>query len=815
MNLQLCEAVMPKCVNYCPRCKEMMRRIEALFNGPSTTRRSDLCELFSCPPCTDIVRKFREFARDTSIREHDSALIHLQRLTAPQDDLEFKIRSIFNKAGLFKTAGGLKDRDGKIIYKDVCFKDEDGSLQDKEGIYKCRRVSFKDVDGSSKDEEGVDKDEGKGKMKFNDENVKDKEEISKDTGKRFKDINESVKDKDGISNNTGNSCKDKDDSVKDREEIRIDRGKVPSGADRLTENLEGKTHGREAKTSKTSNIKDTMGNEKGRHGTQGRQTETETSKTSNLKGTTGKLKEKHDTQGKETEKSKTNNLKETTEKAKGRQDAPAREVETLKTNNLKATTEKAKGRHEAPAREVETLKTNNLKEIPGKAKGRYDTQGREVETSKTNNLKETTGKAKGRHDAPAREASKTNDLKGNAKAKEKQDTQRRNAETSKTNNSKEQTGKAKGTEAGSSKTKENDEINKDVKLRKSIDEGSKATKTKDTNKTAGSNITKEESKLGKRGGIQNNASDSRIMANELAASKSKKGLSSKAKSMVQLGDQKNRSLEISSGLMRMKIEEHMREIQHEKEETGKTRQAQKPTKVERQARTSAEKARQLSFNETLQLFAPRDEESVDRAGDVLECPQYEEGQEVIRGNRVYKISKREAVKQEKVESAIELQPVKSWRPPSRSRPVSVDKTMVQSSASIGDGVLRYSLSEPKYINRGWTLLPKEMIMRKVRVYLMHPARQNYDWLEMNKHRKLLVYSSGEPLATFEENKTRLYYKSGEVALELYRAEDTNGDRVVVYSTGKPAAGLAQPRTVLAVFDYSGNGAVYDHAGQIR
>ncbi|XP_063634368.1 uncharacterized protein LOC134805015 [Cydia splendana] len=45
--------------------------------------------------------------------------------------------------------------------------------------------------------------------------------------------------------------------------------------------------------------------------------------------------------------------------------------------------------------------------------------------------------------------------------------------------------------------------------------------------------------------------------------------------------------------------------------------------------------------------------------------------------------------------------------------------------------------------------------------------------------------------------------------------ETNGDRVVVYSSGQPVAGRAQPRTVLAVFDDRGKGTVYDHAGQIR
>lgn len=41
-------------------------------------------------------------------------------------------------------------------------------------------------------------------------------------------------------------------------------------------------------------------------------------------------------------------------------------------------------------------------------------------------------------------------------------------------------------------------------------------------------------------------------------------------------------------------------------------------------------------------------------------------------------------------------------------------------------------------------------------------------------------------------------------------------RFVVYSSGElDERGRTRPRTILATFDYLGNGIVFDHAGKIR
>ncbi|XP_048005562.1 uncharacterized protein LOC125241238 [Leguminivora glycinivorella] len=590
----------------------MARRIEALsVNRPSTARRSGLCELFSCPPCTDIVRKFRKFASITSIRKHDSELIHLQRLTSPEYDLDSKIARYFDKTEPFNTP----NTPTSCTQNDESIKDKDWSTIDKEGI-------------------------------------------SKDGGK----------------------------ATPERVPL-AEKGNI--------------------QMSKTGDVIRPTGKEKGGHEHETSERVIETPKTSNLKGTPGKLK------------------------------GGSQVIETPKTSNSKGSPGKVKEKHDAPESKIGTIKANNSKSNTGEAKTKNSKRGID--------------------------------------------------------------GKDKGTAAGTST------INKDAK---SINEG-KSPKTKHAAKPVDSERIKEHSTLDD---IQNIATDSRL-ASDMTGSKSKKGLSDKTLSTVSRHDKKH-SLKVPSDLMRKKVAEYLtankKKTQKSTGASGNKREAQKAAE-KRDA--SAVNVRQSSFD-TMQLVE-MDSESGDRTTDISVCPPHkEEGEEeIIIGNRMYKITKHEAVKQEKEEQTGEPHPTKSWSPPPE-RPLSSNKAKAQSSVMHAkDGVLRYQMSDQKYIKRGWTIMPKEIIMQKVPVFLMRPAGQKYDWLEMNRHRKVLVYPSGELLVNFDEDITRLFYKSGEMALELYNTEDGHGHRLVVYSTSKPT-GRSQ-RCVLAVFDYSGKGVVYDHTGQIR
>ncbi|KAL0851789.1 hypothetical protein ABMA28_000098 [Loxostege sticticalis] len=135
----------------------------------------------------------------------------------------------------------------------------------------------------------------------------------------------------------------------------------------------------------------------------------------------------------------------------------------------------------------------------------------------------------------------------------------------------------------------------------------------------------------------------------------------------------------------------------------------------------------------------------------------------------------------------------------------------------GKGVIKYMLSNREFIEKGWTLLPTTTIMRRMNIYKMEPANPKFDWFDRHKTQKI-YYDTGEKFAEIEETGSgKWYYKNGALALDYYCAQDSNdGQRFVVYSSGENTdAGRRLPVTVLASFDYLGNGVVYDHYGNER
>lgn len=69
--------------------------------------------------------------------------------------------------------------------------------------------------------------------------------------------------------------------------------------------------------------------------------------------------------------------------------------------------------------------------------------------------------------------------------------------------------------------------------------------------------------------------------------------------------------------------------------------------------------------------------------------------------------------------------------------------------------------------------------------------------------------------TFHRHKSRRYsFRTNNVLFIL--TELNAQQRFVIYSSGEPdERGRAQPYTLLATFDYLGNGIVFDHGGKIR
>ncbi|XP_050362210.1 ankyrin repeat domain-containing protein 12-like [Nymphalis io] len=134
------------------------------------------------------------------------------------------------------------------------------------------------------------------------------------------------------------------------------------------------------------------------------------------------------------------------------------------------------------------------------------------------------------------------------------------------------------------------------------------------------------------------------------------------------------------------------------------------------------------------------------------------------------------------------------------------------------GIIRYALSDRTFIDKGWTMLPTEKVVRKMNVYRMRPAHPEFDWFEHNKNKKLMHYDTGEKLAEFDDDgRGRWFYRNGKLALDYYDAKEINAQqRFVIYSSGEPdERGHSRPLVILATFDYLGNGIVFDHAGKIR
>ncbi|KAL4717469.1 hypothetical protein ACJJTC_000618 [Scirpophaga incertulas] len=134
------------------------------------------------------------------------------------------------------------------------------------------------------------------------------------------------------------------------------------------------------------------------------------------------------------------------------------------------------------------------------------------------------------------------------------------------------------------------------------------------------------------------------------------------------------------------------------------------------------------------------------------------------------------------------------------------------------GVIQYMLSNKEFITKGWTMLPTKKIIRRMNIYKMVPANPKFDWFLRNRHKYLMFYENGQILAEIHEDGSgKWFYRNCNVALEHYISQDTScGRRYVVYSSGeKDTFGCHLPVTVLACFDYLGNGVVYDHFGNER
>ncbi|XP_073956417.1 uncharacterized protein isoform X2 [Choristoneura fumiferana] len=231
-----------------------------------------------------------------------------------------------------------------------------------------------------------------------------------------------------------------------------------------------------------------------------------------------------------------------------------------------------------------------------------------------------------------------------------------------------------------------------------------------------------------------------------------------------------------------------------------------------------------SFGELPKLRTLKRRELVEEFSDsILECDEeiIRSPSEMITGQKI--VSFREHHELEKTES---IQPllfkVEADCPPSVVKQESlsittqINRTAFRKKSAIEDrsGVIRYRLSDRQFIDKGWTQLPSTKIMRRMNVYKMLPVSNN--WFTRNRYRGTLYYNSGEKLAVIEEDgQGKWLYKNGMVALQYYNAEEIFVQKRCVIYSYDACIKKTKSQTVLACFDYLGNGVVYDCQGNER
>ncbi|KAG6444632.1 hypothetical protein O3G_MSEX003480 [Manduca sexta] len=191
---------------------------------------------------------------------------------------------------------------------------------------------------------------------------------------------------------------------------------------------------------------------------------------------------------------------------------------------------------------------------------------------------------------------------------------------------------------------------------------------------------------------------------------------------------------------------------------------------------------------------------------ILECRDQKAARpvEMVKGSKIVKFAPRANEDDLSVEPMLfKTQPVcpepVTEPPPPATTPIrnpSTDNTQKkQKQKDTGlqveintKGLINYELSNRDFIDKGWTQLPTTKIMRRMNIYKMVPANPKYDWFKINKLK----------------------------GIKFYDTELNAGQRYVVYSSGEEMdSGKLKPYTVLASFDYLGNGVVYDQCGNMR
>ncbi|CAG2053865.1 unnamed protein product [Timema podura] len=133
------------------------------------------------------------------------------------------------------------------------------------------------------------------------------------------------------------------------------------------------------------------------------------------------------------------------------------------------------------------------------------------------------------------------------------------------------------------------------------------------------------------------------------------------------------------------------------------------------------------------------------------------------------------------------------------------------------GIISYRLSDPKYLELGWSILPSEKLMRKVVTFQTEPSKPRSVWRTNRAESETKWYSENKLFSTFDlEGSGKVFYPDGSVAVSLNRTTSGSG-RLTVLGHRDPLEKNEKISNVpmLAIFDSSGNGIVCNTFGDIR
>nr|XP_046478671.1 uncharacterized protein LOC124217307 [Neodiprion pinetum] len=136
----------------------------------------------------------------------------------------------------------------------------------------------------------------------------------------------------------------------------------------------------------------------------------------------------------------------------------------------------------------------------------------------------------------------------------------------------------------------------------------------------------------------------------------------------------------------------------------------------------------------------------------------------------------------------------------------------------GENIIEYRRSNKLFIELGWTILPKDTVMRRVVEFETEPAKPRMNWFKNNRMYGKQYYADGNTvfLNFLEDGTGHVYYPDGKIAIAAHISKEETHETYKVYSEGgRDLMGVVRAPWLMGVFDSMGNGVVYDENCKVR